>query len=250
MNKPILNCDIGESFGAWKMGNDSDVMPYIDCANIACGFHAADPSTIRKTVQLALSHNVCIGAHPSYPDLVGFGRRSMVCSSDEIVDLLHYQLGALSGICNAHGGEIKYVKPHGALYTDMIRDETLLRAVFKAVSSFQSKLPLMLMSRVDNSVASKLSEEFDVPVWFEVFADRAYDCLGNLVSRSVPGAVHHDVGTIIEQAVKLASGVCITSMLGTNLTLRADTICVHGDNEESILAILRIREALRRESVK
>lgn len=245
MNAPLLNCDIGESFGAWTMGRDADVMPWIDCANIACGFHASDPSTMRKTVALALSHGVTIGAHPAYPDLVGFGRRSMNCSAQEVEDLLLYQIGALEGICRAQGGRVQYVKPHGALYNDMMRYEPQLRAVFKALAVYGGELRLMLMASRNNDTALSLSAEYGVPVWFEAFADRAYDADGHLVSRNLPGAVHHEAEKVIAQALSLARGEALTASDGSALQLRVDTLCVHGDNDSSINAVRRIREALQ-----
>ncbi|NWA03297.1 5-oxoprolinase subunit PxpA [Pseudomonas gingeri] len=244
MTIPLLNCDIGESFGAWTMGCDADIMPFIDCANIACGFHASDPSIMRKTVTLALAHEVRIGAHPAYPDLVGFGRRSMSCSPQEVEDLMLYQIGALDGICRAQGGKVQYVKPHGALYNDMMRNAQQLRAVFKAVAAYEGELRLMLMAQRDNGTALALSEEFGVPLWFEAFADRAYDPSGHLVSRSVRGAVHHDPERVINQAVTLARGEDLVASDGSALNLQVDTICVHGDNESSIAAVQRIRLAL------
>lgn len=245
MNTPLLlNCDIGESFGAWTMGCDAEVMPYIDCANIACGFHASDPATMRKTVALALANDVRIGAHPAYPDLVGFGRRSMNCSPQEIKDLLLYQIGALEGICRAQGGRVQYVKPHGALYNDMMRDPKLLRAVVKAVAAYGGELRLMLMATRDNAAALALAAEFDVPLWFEAFADRAYDPAGHLVSRSLPGAVHHDTEAVVGQALALARGESLVASDGRPLHLQVDTLCVHGDNAGSIAAVQRIRQAL------
>lgn len=142
MNALLLNCDIGESFGAWRMGLDAEVMPFIDCANIACGFHASDPQIMRRTVALATQHDVRIGAHPAYPDLVGFGRRSMACSPDEVENMLLYQIGALDGICRAEGTQVRYVKPHGALYNDMMRQPELLRAVMSAIAAYAPSLPL------------------------------------------------------------------------------------------------------------
>jgi len=246
MKPLLLNCDIGESFGAWTMGLDADVMPFIDCANIACGFHASDPQIMRRTVALAAGHGVRIGAHPAYPDLVGFGRRSMACSPEEVENMLLYQIGALDGICRAEGTHVRYVKPHGALYNDMMRKPELLRAVMKAVIAYSPSLPLMLMSTRDNSAAEALADEMGIPLWFEVFADRAYDSAGMLVSRALPGAVHHDAETVIAQAISLASGDALTASDGSDLTLRADTLCVHGDNAGSVAAVQRIRQALER----
>lgn len=240
----LLNCDIGESFGAWSMGLDAEVMASIDCANIACGFHAGDPGTMRKTVALALANQVRIGAHPAYPDLVGFGRRSMACSPQEAIDLLQYQVGALAGICRSQGARVEYVKPHGALYNDMMNDPNLLRAVFQAVAGYGDGLRLMLMARADNSLALALSAEFEVPVWFEAFSDRAYDGTGNLVSRSLPGAVHHEPQRIVAQALDLAQGNALIASDGSALQLQVDTLCVHGDNAASVAAVRQIRQAL------
>jgi UPF0271 protein len=244
LGRLLLNCDIGESYGAWTMGLDAEVMPFVDCANIACGFHAGDPSVMRKTVALALSHNVMIGAHPAYPDLVGFGRRSMACSPAEIQDLLHYQIGALDGICRAQGSRVRYVKPHGAMYNDMMANPAQLRAVIEAIARYDVHLPLMLLAMRDNSAAQALADEFGVQLWFEAFADRAYDSAGRLVSRQLPGAVHHDPETIIAQALTLARGEPLQASDGSDLSLSADTLCVHGDNASSVAAVQRIRQAL------
>ncbi|MBE1188171.1 5-oxoprolinase subunit PxpA, partial [Escherichia coli] len=146
MNNLLLNCDIGESFGAWRMGLDAEVMPLIDCANIACGFHAGDPGTMRRTVALAVEHGVRIGAHPGYPNLVGFGRRSLACSAQEVEDLLLYQIGALDAFCRSLGTQVAYVKPHGALYNDLVGDDELLRAVLDACAAYRKGLPLMVLA--------------------------------------------------------------------------------------------------------
>ena len=248
MNRLLLNCDIGESFGNWTMGLDAEVMPFIDCANIACGFHAGDPSIMRKTVSLALSNGVQIGAHPAYQDLVGFGRRSMAYTAQELQDIVHYQIGALDGNCRAQGGRVNYVKPHGAMYNDMMANPAQLRAVLQAVASYDRQLPLMLMATRDNSAAQQLGDEYGVTLWFEAFADRAYDSAGMLVSRQLPGAVHHDPETIIEQALTIARGGNLTASDGSALRLQANTLCVHGDNASSVAAVRRIREALDQQS--
>lgn len=248
MGRLLLNCDIGESYGAWTMGLDAQVMPFIDCANIACGFHAGDPSVMRKTVSLALAHDVKIGAHPAYPDLVGFGRRSMACSTSELEDMLHYQIGALDGICRAQGSRVSYVKPHGAMYNDMMAKPEQLRTVIQAMARYDAQLPLMLLSTRDNSAAQALGDEFGVQLWFETFADRAYDSAGHLVSRQLPGAVHHDPEKIIAQALILARGEILRASDGSDLLLKTDTLCVHGDNASSVAAVQRIRQALGEQS--
>ncbi|PPC77782.1 LamB/YcsF family protein [Pokkaliibacter plantistimulans] len=239
-----LNCDMGESFGAWKMGMDEAVMPFIDQANIACGFHASDPLIMQKTVRLALQHNVMIGAHPSYPDLVGFGRRSMSCTPAEITAFIRYQYGALQAIARAEGGKVAYVKPHGALHNDMMKDEKVLRAVMAALASEPEPLPLMIMTTADNSNVKALAAEYGVTLWLEAFADRGYDAEGYLMSRSLPNAVHHDVDTIVRQALTLARGESILASSGSPLKLDAVTLCVHGDNPESIRAVQAIREGI------
>lgn len=244
MSRLLLNCDMGESFGSWTMGLDAEVMPFIDCANIACGFHAGDPGIMRKTVALALKHDVQIGAHPAYQDLAGFGRRSMAYTAAELQDLLHYQLGALDGICRAQGTRIGYVKPHGAMYNDMMASPEQLRAVVHAVATYDARLPLMLMATRDNREAQALGDEYGVTLWFEAFADRAYDNAGRLVSRQLPGAVHHDADTIVRQALTLAAGQPLIASDGSALYLHANTLCVHGDNASSVAAVQRIRNAL------
>ncbi|WP_152207840.1 5-oxoprolinase subunit PxpA [Marinobacter changyiensis] len=243
--KPIkLNADMGESFGPWVMGLDHEVMPFVDLANIACGFHASDPDVMRRTVQMAKQHSVSIGAHPAYPDLVGFGRRSMACSPGEIETLVLYQLGALAGICRAEGIEVCYVKPHGALYNDMAKNPEIFNAVARAVLAFDPALPLMTLATRDTTPIRQLADEQGIALWFEAFADRAYDAEGHLVSRSKAGAVHHAPETILEQAKRIATGQPLTASDGSDLVLDADTLCVHGDNEESIAAVRAIREML------
>lgn len=243
MTIPLLNCDVGESFGAWQMGRDADVMAFIDCANIACGFHAGDPDVMRRTVGHAVANDVRVGAHPAYPDLVGFGRRSLAVSPQEAENLVLYQIGALDAVCRAEGTRVSYVKPHGALYNDMARDLDLLRATMRAVKTYDVRLPLLVMSTADTSAMRDLAQEEGVTLWFEVFADRAYDGEGRLVSRREPDAVHHDEATIVQQAVTLARGETLTARNGQPLQLAADTLCVHGDNESSVAAVRAIREA-------
>lgn len=244
MGSLLLNCDIGESYGAWTMGLDAEVMPFIDCANIACGFHAGDPSVMRRTVGLALAHDVMIGAHPAYQDLAGFGRRSMAYGAQELQDLLHYQIGALDGICRAQGGRVRYVKPHGAMYNDMMANPAQLRALIEAVARYDDQLPLMLLAMRDNSAAQAIADEFGVQLWFEAFADRGYDSAGRLMPRQSAGAVHHDAEVIIGQAMKFARGEALTASDGSELFLKPDTLCVHGDNAGSVAAVQRIRQAL------
>ncbi len=167
-----LNCDLGESFGRWNMGLDKQAMPYIDQANIACGFHAGDPLVIKKTLELAKKHNVSVGAHPSYPDLVGFGRRSMNCSMDEIIAFIHYQIAAIDGVAKSLGLEIEYVKPHGALYNDMMKNEDVREAILIALKSYHRPLKLMIQATPDIKQHRKQAQTFGIKVLSEAFADR------------------------------------------------------------------------------
>ncbi|MFY0988897.1 5-oxoprolinase subunit PxpA [Halomonas sp. C05BenzN] len=244
MSRLLLNADMGESFGPWVMGLDHEVMPHVDLANVACGFHASDPDVIRMTLRLARRHGVTVGAHPAYPDMVGFGRRSLACSAEEVENLVLYQIGALAGLCRAENLEVRYVKPHGALYNDMARDPEILSAVMRAILAYDPQLPLMTMATRDTTAVSELAAEHGVTLWFEAFADRAYDGEGRLVSRREVGAVHHDPEVIVDQARRIASGEPLTASDGSELMLAADTLCVHGDNPESIAAVKAIRQAL------
>ncbi|CED59356.1 Putative uncharacterized protein [Moritella viscosa] len=239
-----LNCDMGESFGLWQLGMDEAVMPHIDMANIACGFHASDPLIMQQTVALAKHYNVAVGAHPSYPDLVGFGRRHMHCTANEIQAFILYQVGALAAFCNQQHIPLSYVKPHGALYNDMMQDEAILIAILKGVAASGPDLPLMLMSQADNSRSETLAAKFNVPLLFEAFADRCYTDNGLLQPRNLPGAVFTEHSQIINQAIQLAQNGNVTSNNGNLIKLKVDTLCVHGDNVQSIEAIAQIKLAL------
>lgn len=239
-----LNCDMGESFGLWQLGMDEAVMPHVDMANIACGFHASDPLIMQQTVALAKQYNVAVGAHPGYPDLVGFGRRHISCTPDEIQAFILYQVGALAAFCKQQHIPLSYVKPHGALYNDMMQDETILIAILKGVAAFSPGLPLMLMAQVDNRRSETLAAQFNVPLLFEAFADRCYTDDGLLQSRNRQGAVFTEHSQIINQAIQLAQQGSVTSNNGNIIKLKADTLCVHGDNAQSIEAIAQIKLAL------
>lgn len=239
-----LNCDLGESFGAWKMGMDTEVMPLIDQANIACGFHASDPLTMARTVRLACEQGVQIGAHPAYPDLVGFGRRSIPCAPDELHAILLYQIGALDALCKAEGTRVQYMKPHGALYNDMMRDPAILDIVLRAGRDY-GHLPVMIATNVHRAEHEQRAKALGVEMLFEVFADRAYDEAGNLVPRSVPGSVLHEQEAIVAQAISFARDGGIKTLNGDWLDLEADTLCIHGDNDSSVAAATAVRDALR-----
>ncbi|NVC64241.1 LamB/YcsF family protein [Vibrio sp. 05-20-BW147] len=246
MNKQrvTLNCDMGESFGNWKMGSDEMVMPWIDMANIACGFHASDPSVMSKTVALAKHYNVEVGAHPGYQDLVGFGRRSLPHTPAQVTELVLYQVGALKAFCQYRDVKLHYVKPHGALYNDMMDSEETFRAICEAVSVFG--IPLMILATSDNQRYLDIADIYDVPLLFEAFADRQYDDDGKLTPRSLPNAVFHQADDIYNQALQIASYGCVNTRNGGRLAIEADTISVHGDNPESIALVQRISQAISR----
>ena len=236
----LLNCDLGESYGSWTMGLDADVMPHIDQANIACGFHGGDPLTMRKTLALAAQHGVSIGAHPAYPDLVGFGRRPMNLSADEIIANLHYQVAALEGMAHSQQLELAYVKPHGALYNDMMSREEVRVAIMQAIASYHRPLSLMLQATPEASTHQDEAEAFGVELLFEAFADRCYADDGKLLSRSKPGAVH-DRQRMLAQVEQLQRDGTVATVSGKVIPLQADTLCVHGDNLEGVQAIQAIR---------
>ncbi|WBG63619.1 5-oxoprolinase subunit PxpA [Pseudomonas citronellolis] len=240
----LLNCDMGESYGAWRMGDDVHAMPLIDQANLACGFHAGDPLTLQRTVRLAVEQDVSIGAHPSYPDLAGFGRRHLSCSPEEVQALVLYQVGALDAFCRAAGTRVDYVKPHGALYNDLVRDDALLAAVLDACAAYRKGLPLMVLALADNRRELALADAADVPLMFEAFADRAYLPDGQLAPRRLAGAVHHEPQRILDQALAIARGEPFPDIDGNPLRLRADSLCVHGDNPESLAVLRRLRGLL------
>ncbi|RUM48411.1 MAG: LamB/YcsF family protein [Marinomonas sp.] len=239
-----LNCDMGEAFGTWKMGMDEQIMPYVDQANIACGFHASDPLTMSKTVALAKQHNVTIGAHPAYPDLVGFGRRNMDIAPTELKALIQYQVGALQGICKAHGTQVTYVKPHGALYNTMMADFSVLETVIQAVSELDPTLVLMVMAIPESDQVKALAEKYQLALWFEAFSDRLYTDEGRLTPRKQSGAVHQTFDLIEQQVLQLSEQGALTTESGQLLAIQADTICVHGDGAHAVEAVQRIRQVV------
>ncbi|MEM1404031.1 MAG: 5-oxoprolinase subunit PxpA [Pseudomonadota bacterium] len=239
----LLNCDLGESFGNWRMGMDADVMPFLDQANVACGFHAGDPIHMEKTLKLAAAHGVTVGAHPAYPDLVGFGRRTMALSPDELRATLHYQIAALDGMANIAGVAVDYVKPHGALYNDMMANDDILKTVLQSVASYPKALKLMLQGTARAGEHAELAKTEGIELYFEAFADRCYDDDGRLVSRRLPGAVHTRE-RMLEQVQQLAEESVVTTASGKRLELQIDTLCVHGDNAEGVQAIREIKALL------
>ena len=235
-----LNSDLGESYGSWKMGLDEAVMPHIHQANIACGFHAGDAIIMRKTLALAKANGVSVGAHPAYPDLQGFGRRSMNCSHEEIVAYVQYQISAIEGMAKSMEVQLDYVKPHGALYNDMMAKDNVRAAVMEAVASHHAKPALMLLAIPENVEHQKEADALGLSLLFEAFADRCYDDDGKLLARTKEGAVH-TYEKMIAQVKQLCDTDTVTTVSGNTLTLKADTLCVHGDNETGVKAIQEIR---------
>jgi 5-oxoprolinase (ATP-hydrolysing) subunit A len=236
-----LNSDVGESFGNWEMGDDAAIFRSVSSANVACGFHAGDPSTIAGTCRDAVAAGVTIGAHVGYRDLAGFGRRFLDCSPTELADDVLYQLGALQALARAAGAPVRYVKPHGALYNTIVHHETHAQAVVDAVRAFGGDLPLLLLP---GSVALAKAAAAGLRGVAEAFADRAYNPDGTLVSRREPGAVLHDTDLVVANMVRLAQTGKITAIDGTIIRVDAESICVHGDTPGSVAMAAAVRAGL------
>ena len=201
--KVDINCDMGESFGAYKLGLDEEVIRYITSANIACGWHAGDPLVMDRTVRMAKDHGVGVGAHPSYPDLLGFGRRNMACSAEEIRNYMVYQIGALRAFCDVHGAKLRHVKPHGNLYLTAVEDETTARAIAEGIVSLDPDLMYVGLAGSKGELMTRIGKEVGLKVVLEAFPDRAYTADGTLVSRKIPGAVIKEPERVAERALKM-----------------------------------------------
>jgi UPF0271 protein len=236
-----INSDTGESFGAYTIGHDVGLFKSITSANVAAGFHAGDPSVLRDTIRLAKKHGVAVGAHPGFPDLVGFGRRELNVTLKEAEDLVLYQVAAVAGVASAEGVKLQHVKPHGALFNMAVRHRDLSDAIARAVASFDKKL---ILFGLPGSEILNAGRAAGLPVAAEVFADRAYEPDGSLASRRKPGAVMHDAATVVARAVRMVKERTVIAIDGSVVTLEADTICVHGDTPGSDDLALRIRAGL------
>ncbi len=236
-----LNADLGESFGAWKMGSDAELLQVVGSANIACGFHAGDPLVMRRTVRQALDSGVSLGAHPSFPDLQGFGRRAMQVPAAELEAMLLYQIGALAGIARAEGGKLTHVKPHGALNNMACEDAALAATVARAVKAFDATLILLAPAL---SQLQRAGEAAGLGVGIEVFADRAYTDEGNLVPRSQPGAVLHSAEACVAHVMRFVEAGGIVCASGKVLKTPFHSICVHGDGPQAVSAAAALRDAL------
>lgn len=244
-----LNCDLGEGYGIWSLGDDNAIMPFINSANIACGGHASDPLRMRQAVKLAKQHDVEIVAHPSYPDIQGFGRRSIPMNHDEICAMLTTQIGALAYIAHTEQTHINAVKPHGALYNDMMRNSDIFDAVLTTVSKLPltpsgQSLQLVVLATAKNDALQRAATLLGVTLRFEAFADRHYQADGQLVSRKSSNAVIHDEATIIQRIATLAKTGKITSITGEPLALNPDTLCVHSDTPGAVNLAQQLRAML------
>ena len=240
----LLNCDLGESYGVWTMATETMVMPHIDQANIACGFHGGDPLTMHKTLALAAMHDVSVGAHPAYPDLAGFGRRSMQLSQAEIIASVHYQVAALEGMAQTQGLTVVHVKPHGALYNDMMTKPAVRSAIMEAMAGYHRPLRLVMQATPAADDHRAEAQAAGVELLFEVFADRYYNGDGTLVARSQANAVHNRE-QMLAQVEQLRQDQSVSAADGSIIALQADTLCVHGDNPEGVRAIEEIRALVK-----
>jgi 5-oxoprolinase (ATP-hydrolysing) subunit A len=242
MNKVDLNCDLGESFGAYRMGNDQEILDYVTSVNVACGFHAGDPTVMRKTVQLALGKEVKIGAHPGLQDLIGFGRRNMNISPQEAYDIVVYQIGALNGFLQSEGGSMQHVKPHGALYNMAAKNKELSMAIAEAVYKVNPELILFGLS---GSELIRAGQAIGLQTGSEVFADRTYQHDGSLTSRLEKDALIENDDVAVTQVIRMVKEGKVLSQQGSDVALKADTICIHGDGAHALSFAQHVRESLK-----
>ncbi|WP_269519861.1 5-oxoprolinase subunit PxpA [Alteromonas sp. BMJM2] len=239
-----LNCDLGESFGAWSMPVEKDIMSEIDQANIACGFHAGDPLVMKAALDIAKAHGVSVGAHPSYPDLQGFGRRSMAMQANELSACIQYQVSALIGMAAIVGTTVDYVKPHGALYNDMMKNKDIRQTVMKSVAAMcQGTLPLMVQATSERQEITDEAKQHGVSLLFEAFSDRRYTDEGYLQSRQIDGAVLSSQEALVQAKQLIEQGTVITAS-GATLSIQADSLCVHGDTTGAVEIARQIRAYL------
>jgi 5-oxoprolinase (ATP-hydrolysing) subunit A len=236
-----INSDLGESFGAYTIGHDAGLMRAITSANVAAGFHAGDPSVLRATIRLAKANGVAVGAHPGFPDLVGFGRRELNVTPAEAEDMVLYQVAAVAGVAAAEGVRLQHVKPHGALFNMAVRNAELAAAIARGVAAFDRELILFGLPGSEILAAGRAA---GLPVAAEVFADRAYEPDGSLASRRKPGSVIHDAAAVVARAIRMATERTVIAIDGSVVPLDADTICVHGDTPGSDALAAQIRAGL------
>ncbi len=242
-----LNSDVGESYGAYKLGLDEEVLKYVSSVNIACGWHAGDPMVMEKTVALAVENKLGIGAHPGYPDLIGFGRRNMDISLKEARNYLIYQIGALNAFAEAAGTALQHVKLHGAFYNTVSANAIFAKETAKAIYDVNKNLIVLALA---GSELANAAREIGLKVAEEVFADRAYNSDGSLVSRKLPGSVIHDKNLAIERVIRMVTERKVNAIDGTDISINADSICVHGDNPEAVSFVRLIRENLEKRGIQ
>ncbi|MDH7563735.1 MAG: 5-oxoprolinase subunit PxpA [Candidatus Bathyarchaeota archaeon] len=243
-----INSDLGESFGAYTIGNDAQLMRHITSANIACGFHASDPTVMAQTIKLAKKHRVAVGAHPGYPDLAGFGRREMKLTSEEIENSVVYQTGALAGFAKTEGLALQHVKPHGALYNKAAEDEQTAKAIVNAVKSLD---PNLIIFAPPNSVLAKTAADRKMRVAAEFFADRAYNPDQSLVSRAKPNAIFHDSKKILERTVKAVTEGVVETIDNKTIKLgKIHSICIHGDTPSAVKLVETLRKGLAKAKIE
>lgn len=247
MLKIDLNCDMGESFGTYRLGLDSEVAKYISSANVACGFHAADPVVMEKTVSILKENGVAAGAHPGFPDLMGFGRRNLNVSPAEAKAYVQYQIGALWAFCKARNIPLQHVKPHGALYNMAGKDYALSRAICEGIAEIDDKLILLGLS---GSQMLKAAEDMGLCSAKEVFADRAYEADGSLVARTKPGAMITDEDEAIARVIGMVKYGKVKALTGEEIEIEANSVCVHGDGEKALAFVQKIRAALLSQSIE
>lgn len=241
-----LNSDLGESFGAYQIGKDSDIIPLISSANVACGFHAGDPLVISTTAELAKENRTAVGAHPGFPDLAGFGRRNLAVSLDEARALLLYQIGALDAFLKVRQISLQHVKPHGALYNMACADRKLANALAQAIAAYDENLILLCPGNSELALAGKAS---GLRIAREVFADRAYENDGSLVDRRKAGAVIHDENFAVQRLIQIIKRGSVDSIDGKTISLEADSVCVHGDSVQALSFIQKIRQTFKEEGI-
>ena len=241
-----LNCDMGESFGRFEVGNDADIFPYITSCNIACGFHGGDPYHIERTIDLALEHQVQIGAHPGFPDLAGFGRRRMDLPASELRAAIKYQVSALMGMVSCRGAKLTYVKPHGALYNTMVDDAEVCGTVIEAIAEFGTDIKVMGLA---GSQVQLFCERKQITFVAEAFADRRYEPNGKLRSRALEHSVLTDPKEAADQVVSIVTSHKVVSLNGTKVPLEAESICVHGDNPKAVEILKAIHQAFEKNQI-
>lgn len=242
-----LNSDLGESFGAYKMGKDEQIIPLVSSANVACGFHAGDPSTMAKTVQLCKASNAAVGAHPGFNDIEGFGRRNIDISPQDAKNIIIYQVGALDAFCKANGMKLQHVKPHGALYNMAAKNAALARAVCEGIYEYDSSLILLGLA---NSEMITQAKQIGLPYACEVFADRAYEDDGTLVARTKPGAMITDEDEAVSRVVSMIKNHTVKTINGNEIEICPDSVCVHGDSEKALLFVRKIVNTFEKEGIQ